>query len=70
MVIHFKKLKKKDLGSKLKMIQIIMIGYIKNRKFPSKHKNTHKICSVFQHHFIQRRQTNIKLKISLVLDLK
>ena len=42
----FKKIKKKGSWVKIKNDSDNYIGYIKNRKFPSKHKNTHKICSI------------------------
>ena len=65
----FKKLGQSGSWIKIKNNSDNYKGYIKNKKFPSNHKNTHKIC-VLRSNLYSKPNVKNKILKNLVLDLK
>ena len=54
----FKKIKQYESWIKIKNDTDNYIGYIKNKKFPSNHKNTHKICVLYSNLYSKPNNKN------------
>ena len=61
----FKKLKRKGTWIKIKNDKDNYRGYIKNRKFQSNQKNTHKVCDIFANLYsLPQKKYKLEKKLS------
>ena len=67
----FKKIKKKGPWIKIKNDLDHYNGFIKNKKFPSNQKDTHKICKLYSNVYLKPNlKSKIKKKISFGSKVK